>query len=77
MSVSLVIPAGEREICFNMSIDTSEMSSVSLMQILLVLNIADGTLAVPGMNNTLSFNISSEANSQGRKNSMSYISLIL
>ena len=77
MSVSLVIPAGEREICFNISIDTSEISSVSVMQFLLVLNIADGTLAVPGMNNTLSFNISNEADSYGGKNSMSYISLIL
>ena len=71
MSVLLVIPAGEQQICFNMSMDISEISFASIMQFLLVINLTDGTLALLGIN-TMSFNISTDATLQKGKNSMSH-----
>ena len=69
MSVPLVIPAGEQEICFNISFDINETSFTSIM---LVINLTDGTLALLGINNTMSFNISTKATLQEGKNSMSH-----
>ena len=60
MSVSLVMPAKKLEMCFTISIIIKEISSVSTKQFLLVLNITNRTLAVPGMNDSITFTIFSE-----------------
>ena len=63
MSVSLVILAGKLEMCFDISINTNEISSDSIKQFLLVLGgLYNGTLVVPGRNVSISFNIRNRNN---------------
>ena len=63
MSVSLVIPAGKLEMCFDISINTNEISSDSVKLFLLVLGgLTNVTLVVPGRNVSISFNIRNRNN---------------
>ena len=75
MSLSLVIPAGELDICLNISINISQKSSISDWQFFLVLNITNGTLAVPGMNDSITFTIPNavEHHEQDKNNGTSYL----
>ena len=58
MSVSLVIPAGKLEMCFDISLNTNEIFLESVKLFLLVLGgLTNGTLVVPGRNVSISFTI--------------------
>ena len=63
MSVSLVILAGKLEMCFDISINSNEISSDSVKQFLLILGgLTNGTLVVPGRNVSITFTIRNRYN---------------
>ena len=65
----MVIPAGELEMCFNISINVNEIHLVSFKQFMLVLNVTKGTMVIPGVNDSITFTIfNAEESTEPNKN---------